>query len=420
MGTPGTPPEWAVRLRDERKAKVGTVADMARRLKEVAGEQRGKLPSIDDLARTIRGWERGSHYPRERYRLLYARALRSTEADLFDLAERPSLPVPALPLPTIAPDADLFERIARSVQRPSRVDQRTVDWLATCLAEHRKVEDTIGSRPLLGIVRQQLGVVVELAQGARGSLADTVVDLASQYAQFVAWMSLDIDDQAAALAWYDRAHDWALEIGDVNMATTTLSMKAHQAWSAGNARRCVRLADAARWHDGQVTPGVRGMAAQMAARGHALASDARPARTLLDEAEALIRQAAEHADDEPAWMYFYDETWFRLQRGMTELQLGNWSKVDLLTEGLSGLPESYKRDRAWYGSCLAKAHVEAGDAAMAVQVSLRVVADAVELNRHASKELVDVAVLLAERKSPQAVILKEALTAAGRTDGSAL
>ncbi|WP_433369389.1 hypothetical protein [Streptosporangium sp. CA-115845] len=51
-----------------------------------------------------------------------------------------------------------------------------------------------------------------------------------------------------------------MEIGDVNMATTTLSMKAHQAWSAGNARRCVRLADAARWHDGRVTPGVRGMA----------------------------------------------------------------------------------------------------------------------------------------------------------------
>ncbi|GGT09082.1 hypothetical protein GCM10010156_77460 [Planobispora rosea] len=32
-------------------------------------------------------------------------------------------------------------------------------------------------------------------------------------------------------------------IGDVNMATT-LSMKARQAWGAGNARRCVRLAEA--------------------------------------------------------------------------------------------------------------------------------------------------------------------------------
>ncbi|MGV9771978.1 XRE family transcriptional regulator [Streptosporangium sp. NPDC003464] len=321
MSTPGTSPEWAARLREERKAKVGTVADMARRLKEAAGEQRGRLPSIDDLTRTIRGWERGDHYPSERYRLLYARALRTTEAGLFDLVERSSVPVPALPLPSVAPDADLFERITRSVQQPGRVDQRTVGWLAICLAEHRKVEDTIGARPLLGIVRSQLGVVVELAQHARGSLADTVVDLAAQYAQFVAWMSLDVDDQAA-----------------------------------------------------------------------------------------------EHADDEPVWMYFYDETWFRLQRGMTELHLANWPKaIDLLTDGLSGLPESYKRDRAWYGSCLAKAHAEAGDAAAAVQVSLPIVADAVELNRHATKELVNVATLLTRRKAPQAADLKEALVA-GRTD----
>ncbi|WP_113699138.1 helix-turn-helix transcriptional regulator [Nonomuraea lactucae] len=412
MGAPGTPAAWAERLRAERKAKVDTVADMARKLKDVADDP---LPSVADLTRTIRGWEHGEHYPSERYRLLYARALNTTEAELFDLEERPHLPIPALPLHTVAPDADLCDRITRTLEDPRRIDQGTVDWLVTCLAEHRKVEDTIGSRPLLGVVRQQLGIVVELAQSARGTIADSVADLAAQYAQFVAWMSLDIDDQAAALAWYDRAHDWALEIGDVNMATTTLSMKAHQAWSAGNARRTVRLAEAARWHDGRVTPGVRGMATQMAARGHALAGEARTARTLLDEAEALIRQATDHADDEPAWMYFYDETWFRLQRGMTELHLSNWPKaVDLLTAGLASLPESYKRDRAWYGSCLAKAHAKAGDDAAALQVSLPIVADAVELNRHARNELIDVKKLLEERKSSHTDTLRDALTGAHR------
>ncbi|WP_068900542.1 DNA-binding protein [Planomonospora sphaerica] len=420
-------PGWAVRLREERRQRLWTQRDMVKHLTEAADARtRDRLPERDSLVRMIKDWEAGRHQPKDPYRVLYCRVFGTDEAELFGdrrtvrdrtAAETLSVPVPALPLPTIAPDADLFERITRTVEQPGRIDRQTVAWLEICLAEHRKVEDTIGSRPLLGIVRRQLGVVVELAQHARGPLADTVVDLAAQYAQFVAWMSLDVDDQAAALAWYDRAHDWALEIGDVNMATTTLSMKAHQAWSAGNARRCVRLADAARWHDGRVTPGVRGMAAQMAARGHALAGDARPARTLLGEAEALIRRAAEHADDEPAWMYFYDETWFRLQRGMTELQLGNWSKaIDLLTEGLLGLPESYKRDRAWYGSCLAKAHAEAGDASAAVAVSLPVVADAVELNRHARKELIDVAALLKQRKSSQAMPLQEALATAGRTD----
>ncbi|WP_344584947.1 XRE family transcriptional regulator [Nonomuraea roseoviolacea] len=388
---------------------------MARRLKAVAD---GPLPTVADLTRMIRGWEQGDHYPSERYRLLYARALNRAEADLFDLDEPSGVSLPAFPLETAVPDADLYERITRTLREPRRVDQSTVDWLVTCLAEHRKVEDTIGARPLLGIVRQQLGIVVDLAQNARGGVADTMVDLAAQYAQFVAWMSLDVDDQAAALAWYDRAHDWALEIGDVDMAATTLSMKAHQSWSAGNARRTVRLAEAARRHDGRVTPGVRGMATQMAARGYALAGEARPARTLLDEAEALIRRAAEHADDEPAWMYFYDETWFRLQRGMTELHLSNWPKaMDLLTAGLASLPASYKRDRAWYGSCLARAHAEAGDARAALDVGLPIVDDAVKLNRHAHKELVDVRALLRSRRSAHAETLAEALTTAGRSAG---
>jgi hypothetical protein len=172
--------------------------------------------------------------------------------------------------------------------------------------------------------------VVEPAQSARGGIADTMVDLAAPYAQFVAWMSLDTDDQAAAPARYDRARDRALEIGDVNMATTTLSVKAHQAWSAGNARRTVRLAEAARRHDGRVSPGVRGMA-----------------------------------------MCFYDETWFRLQRGMTELHLSNWPKAaDLPASGLASLPASYRRDRAQYGSCAAKAHTDGnGPAAQTVRES---------------------------------------------------
>ncbi|TMR98436.1 hypothetical protein EJK15_12825 [Nonomuraea basaltis] len=41
-----------------------------------------------------------------------------------------------------------------------------------------------------------------------------------------------------------------------------------------------QVAEAARWHDGRVTPGVRGMATQMAARGHALAGEARRVKVL--------------------------------------------------------------------------------------------------------------------------------------------
>ena len=98
------------------------------------------------------------------------------------------MPVPALPLPALAPDADLYDRITRAVDDPPRVDLPVIEWLELSLAEHRRVEDTIGARPLLGLIRAQLSTVAEFSRNAPGSLADRLADLAAQYAQFLAWM----------------------------------------------------------------------------------------------------------------------------------------------------------------------------------------------------------------------------------------
>jgi hypothetical protein len=59
------------------------------------------------------------------------------------------MPVPALPLPALEPDLDLYDRITRAVEDPPRVDVPVIEWLERSLAEHRRVEDTIGARPLL-------------------------------------------------------------------------------------------------------------------------------------------------------------------------------------------------------------------------------------------------------------------------------
>lgn len=330
------------------------------------------------------------------------------------VAEPVRIPVPSLDLLSIAPDSDLYDRITRAVREPPRVDIAVVEWLERTLDEHRRVEDAVGAGPLLGLVRAQLVTVTEFTRGASTVLADRLVGLASQYAQFVAWMCIATHDHAAALAWYDRAHDWAQQAGDANMAATALSMKAHLAWSVGDPRRCVQMAEAARWPGSRVTPGVQGMAAQMGARGHALAGEANSARALLDEAQALIIRAAGHPEDEPPWMYFYGEDWFRLQRGMAEAHLGNWSvAVDLLTGGLAALPETYRRDRAWYGACLANACAMAGDAERAESVALRFAGDIVELNSYARDELLRAARSLDRRGARQGRIMKEAVAASG-------
>lgn len=323
----------------------------------------------------------------------------------------PAQQVARLVLPGPGPDDDLLTRITSVVDNGHRVDAPTLDWLDRLLAEHRRAEDQIGSRPLVDVMCQQLRTVVDLYAGARGPLADRVVRLASEHAQFLAWMAQDQGQTAAALAWYDRSHEWALEAGDPNMAATTLSMKAHMAWSGGRGDRAVRLAEAARWSASGTSLGVQGMAAQMAARGHALNGDGDDATRFLDEAQDLIGRAAERPEDEPVWMYFYGETWFTLQRGMSALHLRDWrAAVDHLTVGLAALPDEYRRDKTWYRTCLAHAYAGAGEAAQALAVALEAVPDASAVGRpHSWNELHTTAALLLRRGAAEGRQLVTAL-----------
>ncbi|MEV5508006.1 helix-turn-helix domain-containing protein [Streptomyces orinoci] len=291
-------------------------------------------------------------------------------------------PVAGLALPQMAPDGDLLARVTSVVKGSTRADAPTLDWLDRLLAEHRRAEDLIGSRPLVDVMREQLRTVMDLHPDAGGPLADRVVRLAAEHAQFLAWMAQDQGEAGAAVAWYDRSHEWALEAGDANMASTTLSMKAHLAWSGGRGTRCIRLAEAARWSAPGVSRGVQGMAAQMAARGYALNGDGNGARRLLDEARELIAAAAGRPEDEPPWMYFYGETWFTLQRGMAELHLGDWQRaIGNLTTGLGELPDDFRRDKTWYRACLAHALSGAGETSEALKAALDCLPDASAIGR---------------------------------------
>ncbi|MGI5153973.1 XRE family transcriptional regulator [Microbispora sp. CA-102843] len=403
-------PAWAVRLRAERRDRLWSQKEMARKLVEAADEEtRNRLPSRETIIRRIKAYEAGHNEPHDPYRMLYARAFGTTETALFGSDRRP---VPSL---TSAPDPDLYERITKAIEHPQRVDATTIEWLERCLGEHRRVEDTLGSGPLLPVVRAQLDAITVLAQGAPGPLADRVVAMLGQYAQFIAWMCQDSGDHAAALAWYDRSHGWALEAGDAALAATTLNMRAHLAWSIGDALRCVRLAEAARWHDGRTTLGVQGMAAQMAARGHAEMGEAGPARRLLGEAEKLIRAAGEHPENEPPWMYFYDDGWFDMQRGMAELALGDGPRaVRFLDRGLATLPEAYRRDRAWFGTCLARAHALAGDVEAAERLAVAAAPDALAVNRYAVQDLRKLSGALRPVRFQSGQSIEDALKAAER------
>jgi hypothetical protein len=315
----------------------------------------------------------------------------------------------------IAPDPDLYARITSVLETESRPDSAVISWLERCLAEHRKLEDATGAGPIVSVVKSQLSVVAKLAQHVSTPLTVHLVDLAAQYAQFMAWLCNDQGNKGAALAWYDRSHDWAMEAGDANMAATTLSMKAHLAWSVGNSNRCIRLGEAARWNDDSASPGVQGMAAQMIARGQALSSNADSAHRAIDDAQSLVMAAAESPEDEPSWMYFYGETWFTAQRGMIETELAERGKgkprhaVMLLERALNDLPEAYRRDRAWYGTMLARAYAVSDDCDAAADTGVKFAADAIDVNKYAVGELRQLSTTLNQRGVHQARDLSDAL-----------
>jgi hypothetical protein len=155
------------------------------------------------------------------------------------------------------------------------------------------------------------------------------------------------------------------------------------------------MAQAARWYDSRITPGMQGMAAQMEARGNALAGDAENTHRLLDRAQELVAAAAARPEDEPPWMYFYDETWLGLQRGMAELHLHNWpAAISLLTVGLTALPVSYRRDRAWYGACLARAYAGADEPQQAEETATTYARDIAAVNSYARGDLLGTARVL--------------------------
>ncbi|MFI5616814.1 helix-turn-helix domain-containing protein [Streptomyces sp. NPDC051567] len=317
------------------------------------------------------------------------------------------LPLPSLVLPGVVADPETGRLAA--IGAGLRLDVPSLAAMERLLAEHRRAEDTLGSRVMNGVVLAQFEAVAGLYGQARGAVADRLVKLLAEYAQFLAWMAQDQDRAPVALGWFDRSYDWALESGHGDMAATTMSMKAHLAWSQGNGRRCVRLGEAAAGTPGASTA-TRAMAVQMAGRGYALDGDRTAAHRRLDEAQRIISGAT----DNPPWLYFYGPHWFAAQRGMADLHLGDWrAAVDDLTVGLAGFAPEFRRDRAWYGACLAHAFAGAGEADAALDAALGILADAAEIGRpHAWGELHKVAALLLRGGAPQGRLLVDALTAA--------
>lgn len=324
----------------------------------------------------------------------------------------------AIPSLGAAPDGDTAERVDRAVGS-DRLDPAVLEYLTRTLAEHRRIEDRLGARTLLPVVAAQADILERLARYAPAGLHDDALSLLAQYHQFVAWMCHDQRDEAGALRHFGTAETLSQEAGDPVMAAHVLSMKAHLAWSGKNWLASARFAEAAQWADGRLTPGAAGMATQVHARALALLRDAGAADAAQERAQALLARAAEHPEDEPPWLYFYDGdgVWLAMQQGSVQLDLGRAERaVAELEAALDRLDPSYVRDAAWYRAVLVRALASAGRIEQAAAEALAVLPDAAATNGFAMEHLGQTSRMLTRRAPGDESVreLAEALAATGR------
>lgn len=278
-------------------------------------------------------------------------------------------------LSPLTPDDE--DRLLYVVRNPRRVDIVTIDSLAAMLAHERRLEDAAGSASLVAPVRAHLALVEGLVAGAADDKRwPALVDVAGQWAHFAGWLSATTGDHEQGRRWYVRAMEWATESGNPDMVATALSMRGHLAWVRGQVRAMIELSKAAAWQP--AGPAVRSLAIQQEARGLALLGDGPATDARLDESEQLAVEAAQHPDEKPPWMYFYDPAFFALTRGLAQYYLGRHDRaVELLTGGLRRLPKEIRDSDwiGWYVCQLAEAHAEAGNldcAAAAIEDARRI------------------------------------------------
>lgn len=268
------------------------------------------------------------------------------------------------------------DRIGWTARHPSQVDAATVDSLAGVLAAQRCAEDRAGPLAVMTPVLAQLAVIEDLVRQARGAVRPALVNVAQQWAQFAAYLHRDTGDVDGDRARLSQALEWAQELGDRTMTATVLFNRGNMALLAGEAGTVVGLAQAAQ-RDPAVAAGQRAEAADLEARGHALAGDAAAVERKLGEAAEMAERLTGQALGHP-WLYWMSPRYFQCARGAAFGMLAadpryRQRAVTELEDGFARLPED-QRASAWTGvflAHLAAVHTVSGDADQAAAVALQ-------------------------------------------------
>jgi len=382
------------RLRRQRRQRgwsLQRVAEELQKLCELEGRRVGVTASM--VGKWERGFKRPSPFYQEKLCALYG--LSAEQLGLVDDAEQ-ALPAWSVDRDTLAETleswrhdverraflrhitsvagvaalapaldtagAEPHERLARALDRPSRVDHATMEHLETVINECRRLDDRIGSRDLQGPVTGHLQLITSLLQGSQpGPVHRRLCTAAAQVAQLAGWLAFDMNDHKAAKRYYEVALRAAQEAGDRALAAYVLGCMSVVATYSKDAHAGLQLAhEAQRRGRGSVTATTLAWLCRVEALALATLGEAAPCGSALDRAEAAIDEASPASD--PPWIYHFNRSQLAGQKGACYVRLHQPHDARAaLGEALTTLSTEFVRDRSLHLTHLASAYAQQGE-----------------------------------------------------------
>ncbi|MFG1944980.1 helix-turn-helix transcriptional regulator [Nonomuraea sp. NPDC048826] len=232
-------PAWAVRLRAERRNRLWSQKDMARRLVEAADDDvRVRLPSRESIVRRIKAYEAGRDQPDDPYRLLYARAFGLAEDELFEHNPRN--------LGCAGDDEWNALELSRRAAA-TEVGQDTLERLEAAVDDLAVAYHRTPPRKSLVHVRRHLDYVSQLLDGKKTLIEHRRLLVAGGWLSLLAATCLiDLRRFPAATARLRTATQLAKETEHREIAAWCLETEAWQVLIDGEYRGALTLSQAAR------------------------------------------------------------------------------------------------------------------------------------------------------------------------------
>ncbi|BAJ29929.1 MULTISPECIES: hypothetical protein [Kitasatospora] len=284
--------------------------------------------------------------------------------------ERPAVPVQR-PVPTARtpketrpvdaalPGSELDSILA--IAAGTKVTPTVLRSLQASIEDYWRRDDEHGGEALRPAVIGQLRYVTDILRDtADPNYRRSLHGIAAELARLTGWTYFDARQYSTARSYFTQSLRLAREIDDRPFIANVLACLSLQATYQDQPRDAIALVraaqDSARLDGG--TPRLMAMLSIREAFGHASARDHEATHQAIGEAHHYFERISE-ADDDPAWVQYFDRTKLTVDTGIALGQLGDADAAEpLIADALTAGPTTNLRGRAFHTFWLARTQLQ--------------------------------------------------------------